>query len=362
MARTYKRDNSGRFASGGTVRSGGGKAKTAKAAKAVGPAKPSAASMPSVPARRKGSPPPKRRGLVPQRRAVSAAKAKLAAAEADTTASTRSKGARKGAVTKARNKLREATKTGRVKLKRLDVAFKRGKTGKPAPAPVKPPVKPTRSEKARRIKATVQRRGTVAGERFQDGKAVETMSMAELRSAVRKHARERGVRSKKDFEMMYALVAGVTGNGPNGVAMGRQPRTRSDWERIYRNNIGVPQSERNRKDGPGVFRGIDIHKNDRVRYVFGLQPGASRDEINQAYRKLAKRAHPDAGGRAKDLARLTQMRDSLLAQLPKPKPAKGAKGGKAKAGAPAKPRGPLLLPAAKGAAPKPRRKPRRKRS
>lgn len=359
MARSYKRDNSGRFASGGTVRSGGGKAKTAKTAKAAGPAKPSAASRPSAPTRRKGSLPPKRRGLVPQRRAVSAAKAKLAAAEADTTASTRSKGARKGAVTKARNKLREATKTGRVKLKRLNVAFKRGKTGKPAPAPAKPAAKPTRAEKARRIKAAVQRRGTVAGKRFQDGKAVETMSMAELRSAVRKHARERGIRSKKEFELLYALGSGVTTKGKGGTESGRQPRTRSDWERIYKDTVGVPLSERNRRNGPGIFRGIDIHTNSRARYVFDLKPGASRDEINQAYRKLAKRAHPDAGGRAKDLARLTQMRDSLLAQLPKPKPAKGAKG-RAKAEAPAKPRGPLLLPAAKGAAPKPRRKPRKR--
>ena len=128
----------------------------------------------------------------------------------------------------------------------------------------------------------------------------------------------------------------------------RTPRTRSDWERIYRATQGVPQSEQGRRGGPGIVRGIDIHTNWRPRYVFGLQPGASTADINRAYRGLAKQLHPDAGGRAKDMARITAMRDTLLALQPKPKPAKGSKRGKAAAQAPPAPRGPLALPPARG--------------
>jgi hypothetical protein len=38
-------------------------------------------------------------------------------------------------------------------------------------------------------------------------------------------------------------------------------------------------------------------------------------EINAAFRKLAKRAHPDAGGVDKDYHRISEARDALLAQF-----------------------------------------------
>lgn len=317
MARTYKRDSRGRFASGGSA-SGGRKGATSK--------------QPAAPVRKVGTPPPKRRGLVTQRQAVAKARAKLATKQSDPSASPRSRAAQKGAVTKAKKQLQAAKERGRIKLKGKGDTIRPGKGGsKKASSTVKTL---SRAERARAIKRAVERKGTVSGRRFEDGRSVSTMSLKELRTAVRQHARSAGIKTKSEFELMYAMAAGITKKTPSGALAGRQPRTRSDWERIYRDSIGVPQSERNRKAGPGIFRGIDIHTNSRARYVFDLKPGAGRDEINQAYRRLAKRAHPDAGGRAKDLARLTQMRDSLLAQLPQPKPKRSRKAKGAAASAP----------------------------
>ena len=328
-----------------------------------------------MPTRRKGTPPPQRRGFVPQRRAVTAAKAKLAAKRADTTASARSKGAQKGAVTKAKKKLQEARATGTKRMKRLGVAFKPGKAKKPAATAAKPQGSGRKpNERARRLKELVNRKGTVAGDRFESGQSVQTMSMAELRRAVRQYAKQLKIKNKKTFNFMISLGGGVTKVNENGTQVGRTPKTRGDWEKIYNALIGVQKSDRGRKERPGIINGIDIQKHFRPWAVFGLNAKtATRDDVNSAFRKLAIKNHPDHGGRAKDLEQLKLMRDSVLAMMPRPKPpkaarAKGGKAGKGKgkaaaAAAAAMPRGPLLLPAAKDAAPtKPTRKPRRKRS
>ena len=46
--------------------------------------------------------------------------------------------------------------------------------------------------------------------------------------------------------------------------------------------------------------------------VLGLQPGASREDIQAAYRRLIQRVHPDHGGSSYLAARLNQARDVLL--------------------------------------------------
>lgn len=48
--------------------------------------------------------------------------------------------------------------------------------------------------------------------------------------------------------------------------------------------------------------------------VLGLPRNASRDAITQAYRTLAKSAHPDAGGSEAAMARLTAARDQALGE------------------------------------------------
>ena len=49
--------------------------------------------------------------------------------------------------------------------------------------------------------------------------------------------------------------------------------------------------------------------------ILGLQPEASREEIQAAYRRLIQRVHPDHGGSSYLAARLNQARDVLLGSL-----------------------------------------------
>ncbi len=53
---------------------------------------------------------------------------------------------------------------------------------------------------------------------------------------------------------------------------------------------------------------------DRVEayQILGLQPGASREDIQAAYRRLIQRVHPDHGGSSYLAARLNQARNVLL--------------------------------------------------
>ena len=133
MARTYHRDSRGRFASGGG------------SSGRQGPASP-------VRGRKAGSPPPKRRGLIPQRQAVARAKGKLSAmdsADPSISAANRRRGL-KGAVTKAANNLAAAQATG---TRRIQTAARDGV------------IRPGRSRKAQAITPQVMGPGSTAGAR-----------------------------------------------------------------------------------------------------------------------------------------------------------------------------------------------------
>lgn len=54
---------------------------------------------------------------------------------------------------------------------------------------------------------------------------------------------------------------------------------------------------------------------EEARAVLGVGPGADRDEIRAAHRKLMQRVHPDLGGSADLSQRVTAARDVLLEEL-----------------------------------------------
>lgn len=57
-----------------------------------------------------------------------------------------------------------------------------------------------------------------------------------------------------------------------------------------------------------------VMSKDEAYQVLGLQPGASLDEIQKAYRTLMKKLHPDQGGTAYLAARVNQARETLLSR------------------------------------------------
>lgn len=54
---------------------------------------------------------------------------------------------------------------------------------------------------------------------------------------------------------------------------------------------------------------------DRARDVLGVQPGATREEILAAHRRLVGQVHPDRGGSGEAMLEANAARDVLLAQL-----------------------------------------------
>ena len=90
-------------------------------------------------------------------------------------------------------------------------------------------------------------------------------------------------------------------------------KSKDDWMKLYRRWIRVPDNERN-QTGPTCINGIDILENFRPWHVFGLNSEtATKEDIQDSYRRLVKIHHPDAGGDERMFLRLKKMRDSLMA-------------------------------------------------
>jgi len=53
----------------------------------------------------------------------------------------------------------------------------------------------------------------------------------------------------------------------------------------------------------------------RARVLLGVRPGAGRDEVIEAHKKLITRVHPDRGGTEQAVHEANAARDLLLARL-----------------------------------------------
>lgn len=80
-------------------------------------------------------------------------------------------------------------------------------------------------------------------------------------------------------------------------------RYHPDWQERHDHNFS-------RERGGGS--GFDSMTRKEAYQILGLEPGASQEEIHQAWRRLVKAVHPDSGGSAFLTAKINAARDLLL--------------------------------------------------
>jgi hypothetical protein len=136
------------------------------------------------------------------------------------------------------------------------------------------------------------------------------MTIREMRSAV-----------FKSFNVKSTAALMANKNFQQSV-VGDKPRTlkgknaEEEWRQLYRRFVAVPRDERGLKDGGSVINGVDILKNFRPWVAFGLDPKkATKADVDKAFRKLAMKHHPDAGGDRKVFEKLVSMKNSVKALM-----------------------------------------------
>jgi hypothetical protein len=149
------------------------------------------------------------------------------------------------------------------------------------------------------------------------GSTAKPMTTAEVKAAVLK---KWGVKSTEEllkdklFKLQY--IVGVNGQEQEDRPTFKGKNAKEDWRRLYREGVGVPRDERHEKDGGSVINGIDIIKNFRPWHVFKLDPKkATKADVDKAFRKLALKHHPDAGGDRKVFEKLVSMKNSVKALM-----------------------------------------------
>jgi hypothetical protein len=80
-------------------------------------------------------------------------------------------------------------------------------------------------------------------------------------------------------------------------------RYHPDWRERYEHNSFGEQ---------GGAHGFDSMTRKEAYQILGLEPGASREEIHRAWRRLVRAVHPDSGGSAFLTAKINAARDLLL--------------------------------------------------
>lgn len=83
-------------------------------------------------------------------------------------------------------------------------------------------------------------------------------------------------------------------------------RVHPDWRQSRDGDGGA-----SRESGPGAH-GDGPMTPDKAYEILGLAPGASRDDIRAAHRRLMKKLHPDQGGSPYLASQINQAKDVLL--------------------------------------------------
>jgi hypothetical protein len=136
------------------------------------------------------------------------------------------------------------------------------------------------------------------------------MTIREMRSAVFKSF---NVKSTAALMANKNFQQSVVGDNPRTL---KGKNAEEEWRQLYRRFVAVPRDERGLKDGGSVINGVDILKNFRPWVAFGLDPKkATKADVDKAFRKLAMKHHPDAGGDRKVFEKLVSMKNSVKALM-----------------------------------------------
>lgn len=96
----------------------------------------------------------------------------------------------------------------------------------------------------------------------------------------------------------------------------REERVKREWERVYRDFFERMNEEGNREKSHQQTRQKSYTSRlDSALTFLGLSRGATKDDVKRAYRKLAKKHHPDMGGNEKDFIKLKEHYDYAMSQL-----------------------------------------------
>jgi len=140
--------------------------------------------------------------------------------------------------------------------------------------------------------------------------SAKPMTIREMRSAVFKSF---NVKSTAALMANKNFQQSVVGDNPRAL---KGKNAEEEWRQLYRRFVAVPRDERGLKDGGSVINGVDILKNFRPWVAFGLDPKkATKADVDKAFRKLAMKHHPDAGGDRKVFEKLVSMKNSVKALM-----------------------------------------------
>lgn len=116
------------------------------------------------------------------------------------------------------------------------------------------------------------------------------------------------------FLKLFATVADMALADMERAAPRREKRQIAQWRRVFREH-SQPRPEPTaptRPNGPGYERlAACCEAATIIAAEAGIQPDQVLQDVPRAYKKAARRAHPDAGGSAERFQRLNQARDIL---------------------------------------------------
>ena len=113
-----------------------------------------------------------------------------------------------------------------------------------------------------------------------------------------------------DLTQLVAVLSACQREDPDGARLLETYLDRTvgpDWRDAADHATGNRGGGEGRRRGPGGQMTAE-----EAREILGVGPGASKDDIKEAYRRLMQKLHPDQGGSTYLAAKVNQAKDLLL--------------------------------------------------